>query len=196
MAADDHTTTNWGVGPRVEARARVPALIGLQGTQPAIVLLQAEELGVGRSPHCGLVLRARGVSREHAKVLLRPQTAVSVVDLRSRNGTFVNGRRIDAQELAEGDEIHFGPIAAFRFTLALEHGIDICSVTKASPQLDGLSARQRQVAELVAQRLTNAQIAQQLGIKPRTVATHLEHIFAKLEIGSRAELMLRVLGAQ
>lgn len=193
MAKDDRTTTLFAVSPRLSARPRVAALVALADGLPALVVIQDRELVVGRGSDCGLQLAVRGVSREHAKLVLGPPTTISVVDLRSRNGTFVNGRRIDAAELAEGDEIHFGPIAAFRFTRALEAGV-VTTATRSTADLHALSVREREVALLVAEGLTNSAVAERLGIRPRTVATHLEHIFAKLSIGSRAELIRVVLG--
>jgi DNA-binding CsgD family transcriptional regulator len=51
-----------------------------------------------------------------------------------------------------------------------------------------LSARQLEVSRLVANGLTNAAIAESLGISPRTVTSHLDHIYGRLGIGSRAAL--------
>ena len=50
----------------------------------------------------------------------------------------------------------------------------------------GLSAREVEVLTLVAQGLTNAQIAQQLFISPNTVNRHLNSIYRKLDVNSRA----------
>ena len=55
----------------------------------------------------------------------------------------------------------------------------------ASP-LDQLSARERAVMNLVANGRTNTSIAQALGVSPRTVAKHLEHIYRKLHVSNRA----------
>ncbi|MDQ1910749.1 LuxR C-terminal-related transcriptional regulator [Paenibacillus sp. GD4] len=51
-----------------------------------------------------------------------------------------------------------------------------------------LSARERQVAVCVAQGQTNAEIAKALFISLRTVTTHLERIYQKLQLTSRAAL--------
>ncbi|MCP5026896.1 MAG: helix-turn-helix transcriptional regulator, partial [Actinomycetia bacterium] len=53
----------------------------------------------------------------------------------------------------------------------------------------GLTAREREVAREVADGLTNREIAERLFISIRTVTSHLDHIYTKLSIGSRAELV-------
>lgn len=50
----------------------------------------------------------------------------------------------------------------------------------------GLSDREREVAELIAQGLTSSTIAGRLGIARRTVESHTEHIMLKLSVNSRA----------
>lgn len=51
-----------------------------------------------------------------------------------------------------------------------------------------LTLRERDVAQLVCQGLTNKQAADRLYVSPKTVETHLGHVFAKLNVSSRAEL--------
>ncbi len=51
-----------------------------------------------------------------------------------------------------------------------------------------LTPRQQQVAVLVAQGLTNRQIADRLVVTERAVAAHVEHILDKLGVGSRAQI--------
>src|SRR5262249_48028429 len=51
-----------------------------------------------------------------------------------------------------------------------------------------LTSRQRQVAQFLAARLTNHEIAVRLHIGPRTVETHVSHILAKLGVSSRHEV--------
>ena len=48
-----------------------------------------------------------------------------------------------------------------------------------------LTAREREVLALVARGATNRAAAQALGITPKTVNAHLEHIFAKLGVTTR-----------
>lgn len=52
----------------------------------------------------------------------------------------------------------------------------------------GITSREVDVLELVAQGLTNAQIAERLVLSPRTVETHVAHLLAKTRASDRAEL--------
>ena len=51
-----------------------------------------------------------------------------------------------------------------------------------------LTAREFEVARLIAQGLTNAAIGEQLFVSPKTVSAHVEHILAKLGVGRRSEI--------
>src|SRR5947207_1984149 len=54
-----------------------------------------------------------------------------------------------------------------------------------SKRADRLSPRQREILELVAQGLTNAQVARMLWISPGTVRKHLENAYEKLDVHTR-----------
>ena len=54
--------------------------------------------------------------------------------------------------------------------------------------LASLTERERQVADLVVARYTNPEIAAALFLSPKTVETHLRHIFHKLDVTSRVEV--------
>ncbi|HET8786457.1 MAG TPA: AAA family ATPase [Candidatus Limnocylindrales bacterium] len=51
-----------------------------------------------------------------------------------------------------------------------------------------LTAREFDVARLISEGLTNAEIAESLGIAPKTASSHVEHILAKLGASRRAEI--------
>lgn len=57
-----------------------------------------------------------------------------------------------------------------------------------------LSPREREVLEMLSRGLAYKEIAKELGIGYRTVHTHLEHIYQKLHVSSRAEAVARFLG--
>jgi len=54
--------------------------------------------------------------------------------------------------------------------------------------LDHLSPREREVATLIGRGYTNRRVAEELMIGEATVATLVQHILAKLELGSRAQI--------
>ena len=47
---------------------------------------------------------------------------------------------------------------------------------------------ERQVVDLLAQGLRNAEIAERLFVAPSTIKTHLAHVFTKLGVSTRSEL--------
>jgi DNA-binding CsgD family transcriptional regulator len=51
-----------------------------------------------------------------------------------------------------------------------------------------LTTREFEVARLVADGRTNAEIAHELDVAPKTASAHLEHLLAKLGVGRRAEI--------
>lgn len=66
---------------------------------------------VGRSSSCDIVIEDAGVSRRHAEIG-REAGRFYVADLGSTNGTYVNGRKVSRQLLADGDLVSFGKVAA------------------------------------------------------------------------------------
>jgi len=62
---------------------------------------------IGRSPDAEFIVEAALVSRLHCEFTATAQT-LQVKDLGSTNGTFVNGKRVAAAELHEGDRLSVG----------------------------------------------------------------------------------------
>jgi DNA-binding NarL/FixJ family response regulator len=70
--------------------------------------------------------------------------------------------------------------------------LDRVSGRRAAPA-GGLTPGERRVAELAAAGLSNKQVAARLYLSDRTVEAHLSRAYAKLGVGSRAQLA-RALG--
>ena len=54
-----------------------------------------------------------------------------------------------------------------------------------------LTAREREILDLLAEGLRNSVIATRLGLSPKTVANHLSATFAKLQVADRAAAIVR-----
>lgn len=73
------------------------------------------EMVVGRGIHCDIVLPERRVSREHLRIW-REGGSHYVEDLNSKNGTYINGERLEGRrELQEGDELQIALWVKLRF---------------------------------------------------------------------------------
>lgn len=57
-----------------------------------------------------------------------------------------------------------------------------------------LTEREQEILQLMAQHLTNPEIARQLHLSPKTVRNYTSNIFAKLQVADRAEAILRARG--
>jgi non-specific serine/threonine protein kinase len=83
----------------------------------------------------------------------------------------------------------------FAFDDALAHALgEGRAAPAAGPEAPALTRRERQVAELVAEGLSNRKIAERLYVAKRTVDAHVEHIFAKLGFSSRTQIAAWVTG--
>jgi len=100
-------------------RRAVPAQRALPGHYLAIdddqgstflLPLDSKIIHVGRATSADLRLDDAHVSRRHA-IVVRYGRHVRVLDDRSLAGTFVNGMRVTATDLSDGDVIRIGPIA-------------------------------------------------------------------------------------
>lgn len=78
------------------------------GLSGEVFHLTAPKVTIGRDASSDIFLDDVTVSRNHA-VLVVGEGGVTLQDLNSLNGTYVNRRRIDAEErLADGDELQIG----------------------------------------------------------------------------------------
>jgi DNA-binding NarL/FixJ family response regulator len=66
----------------------------------------------------------------------------------------------------------------------------------AATSASGLTAREQEIAQLIARGLSNRGIAEELFISPATAARHVANILAKLGLNSRAQVAAWVVGQQ
>ena len=81
--------------------------------------------------------------------------------------------------------------AGDRVAIVLEHSVTAQS-TAVRLEAEGVTAREREIAVLLAQGLTNQEIARRLVLSPYTVQDHIKNLFEKTGVSSRQELVARV----
>jgi pSer/pThr/pTyr-binding forkhead associated (FHA) protein len=167
----------------------------------ATITLTSPKTLVGRAQTCDLVIPHLSISRNHAELSVIGNL-LTVRDLESRNGTFVDGKPVTSCDVHAGQLLRFGSIsfliadnavtsagpngdlATESWSRALE------SMFAESDRLD-LTDAQRRVFELLLEGLAEKQVAARLKVSPHTVHNHVRKIYAAAGVGSRAELLVR-----
>jgi hypothetical protein len=103
----DHQTRAQTIALDEAGPGRYLQIEGAEG--PRLLSLHDPMVYVGRSFTAGLRLDDHSVSRRHA-IIVRRGGRTKLLDDRSLNGTFVNGRRAEEADLADGDVIVLGSV--------------------------------------------------------------------------------------
>lgn len=153
-----------------------------------VLVIDADELLLGRRDNSDLVLADPHVSRAHA-VIRRQHGAVWIEDLGSTAGTFVNGEAVTgSQAVKHGDAVRFGSVETrFEDRSALTDSEDATEMI-ALPVVEDrpmLSPRQHEVLQYLKLGLTNPEIAVKLGVTERTVKAHCQEVFDRLGARNR-----------
>jgi two-component system, OmpR family, response regulator len=119
--------------------------------------------------------------------------------LRERYGAgvavlFISGERTEAVDrvaglLIGGDDYLVKPFAPDELLARVAALLRRRDTYRRTDAASLLTPREHEVFELLARGLQNAEIAQLLVISPKTVATHVEHIYAKLGAHSRVQAL-------
>jgi hypothetical protein len=104
----DHRTQTRLTTPRLSPRG--PHLALGSGGESLLLALEAKITHIGRGLTAHVRLEDQRVSRDHA-IIVRHGRFARLLDNRSANGTYVNGRRVVVTNLADGDVIRVGPVA-------------------------------------------------------------------------------------
>jgi pSer/pThr/pTyr-binding forkhead associated (FHA) protein len=174
-------------------------MLRLTSADPTLIdapgyLMVGSKYIVGRVKTCAFLINNRSVSREHAEVSVDAQT-VTIKDLKSLNGTFVNGGRVVEATIKPGQEVRFGSV---RFHLigqpspgeeAVSEESTALNQTSELPALMQLSEAQRRVLDLLVSGGAEKQVAADLKLSPHTVHNHVKVIYRRFGVSSRAELL-------
>jgi DNA-binding CsgD family transcriptional regulator len=192
--AADHARAHRRAGDRERADALLAAFealadgSSLPGALAHLALARAEHARVGAEPAAQLWCDA-------AAAFVEPFPA-AYARLREAEATLVDGgaRRAAVSALAAAHEtaVALGarPLRDAVEALARRARLDLAATSAPpAPEEDGvgLTAREADVLRLLADGLTNREIAGRLFISQKTVAAHMAHIYGKLGVHSRVE---------
>lgn len=162
--------------------------------------LKLGEQVIGRSVENDICLALDTISRSHARIDV-DHSRVTITDLGSRNGTWINRQRVSSVTVFPGQRIRFGNVS---MVLSPDPsgvcGLDpeeethdarsqLLSATKTPVPLP---AAQTRVLELFAAGMMEKQVATQLNISPHTVHNHARKIYEAYDVRSRVELLLKL----
>ncbi len=92
--------------------------------------------------------------------------------------------------VGKGEAI-FSPAVARRvidFFTGTRSTVERAVPTRTFPEL---TDREREILDLIAQGLSNPELAARLSLSPKTVRNHISNIFAKLQVADRAQAIVR-----
>lgn len=167
-------------------------LVVLVGPDAGRRIPVGDEIELGRDVPGEGLLADDGVSRHHVRVARTSDDGFRVVDLDSRNGTFVNGARVREKALQSGDKIAVGARTILLFTRYDRYEAHILQQQKmqALGQLAGGIAHD--FNNLLAAVLGNVSY---LSSRERPAQQEIDECLAEIEIAARraAELTRHLL---
>ena len=205
FVVDDHPLVRSGVRSELEGRVDVvgtagdvdEAMAGITAAQPDVVLVDVHMPGGGGAELIRRVLTAAEQRHSETAAPVPRFLALSVSDaaedviavIRAGARGYLT-KTVSGEELAEaigrvaaGDAVFSPRLAGFVLD-AFAGSLPLPS----DPELDQLTARERDVLRLIARGYAYKEVARRLNLSVKTVETHVSSVLRKLQLSSRHEL--------
>ncbi|SRR6056297_241177 len=162
---------------------------------PWIVPIYKKSFTIGRDTDRDLILSTAAVSRRHAALYI-DGGELYIEDSGSRNGSYLNGSRIEARTPVRHMDIL--QIGGYEFTFRYRRREDTADQTLAVSRQEkqgafakkfGLSDREEEVLFLLLRGKKLQEIGEKLFISPGTAKLHTQNIYKKTGCHSRIELV-------
>ena len=196
FVVDDHQLFRSGVKAELGSRVSIvgdaadveSALEGIRTSRPDVVLLDVHLPGGGGRAILE-ALRDELTATRYLALSVSDAAEDVIAVIRAGAGGYVT-KTIEPDELVTAIErVHAGDavfsprlagfvLDAFRGDLPIP----------ADPEIDQLSARERDVLRLIARGYTYKEVARRISVSPRTVETHVSSVLRKLQLSNRHEL--------
>lgn len=169
-----------------EAERLRPGVVLLDIQMPKLNGLEAARCIRATLPKVGVVLFSHHGERQYAEAFLKDGTAGKAYLLK----TTLN----EPSELIRAIEV----VAEGGAILAPEIQDELLRLAATTPdtQLSSLTKRETEVLRLVAEGYTNSSIAQKLSVSERTVESHLNNVFSKLDLTTEDNRNPRVMAVR
>lgn len=195
LVVDDHPIVRGGIVALLAAADDI-TVVG-EGADGTAAIAEAERL----SPDLVLMdLRMPGMDGDEATArILAADPGVRVVILTTyeTDSSILTAMEAGASgyllKAAPQDEILAGVRAVARGEIAIAPSIAAMLVRRVARPAVSLSPRETEILGLVADGLSNPDIARRLFLGEATVKTHLLHAFEKLEVGDRTRAVTRAM---
>jgi DNA-binding NarL/FixJ family response regulator len=197
VIVDDHDLFRAGVRAELEGRVEVLGEAGtveaaesaVLGAEPDVVLLDVHMPGGGGVEVIRRVLARRPAQRFLAlSVSDAPEDVIAVIRAGARG--YVT-KTISGPDLADavarvrdGDAVFSPRLAGF----VLDAFAGDFAPAEVDPELDQLTARERDVLQLIARGYLYKEVALELGISAKTVEAHVSAVLRKLQLSNRHQL--------
>ena len=193
LIVDDHELLRAGLRSRLEAESGV-AVVGEADTAERAVLM-ARKLQPDLILLDLLLPRKNGIDAIPELAQVAPEARVIVVSSQAAPSSVRQALSAGAAGYLPKRSSDYELVTAIKLVAGGGGYVDPDLGAKlvnpnSSPALDPLSERERDVVHLLALGHTNQEIGEKLFISVRTVDTHRAHIMRKLQLETRAELVM------